>query len=375
VFDFSVDGHHLEYLNHLYIQSIKVKSEKFIFFVPRDFIYLSKNLVWPASEIVEFVYFDDFNKKACTGSALKRAYDLSILLGKLVGERRATSVFVVSLMELMPFIPFVLGRNVKISGIVYLIYLYRWKKSSFSSKVYDVFKYVLFSYFGFFQSVFLLNDEIAPPYLNKKFNTKVFKYLPDPIMSGSVDPLFNLKSELEISVDNIVISHFGVLSRRKGTLRILEAILNAGTEEISKLVFVFAGKIDLEIKDAFYDLLFMAQKKCNIIVIDEYLNYQFICNLAKISNFVLTPYSNTEQSSGVLSYCAKFNVPIVAPNSGLLGKLVRRNKLGFLLEDNSVSSIVGFFKNCSSYEHVGSNHYIVKNTIDRFSNIIFTNIG
>lgn len=150
-------------------------------------------------------------------------------------------------------------------------------------------------------------------------------------MISSFDPLINLKLHYQISDDKIVCSHFGALTERKGTLDILEAILETDKSHIKKFTFIFAGRVSLDIKQRFYELLAKAKMKTNIIVIDEYVDYGFICNICQISDFVIIPYKNTAQSSGVIAYCAQFNVPVVGPRTGLLGKNNKEKSFGYFI--------------------------------------------
>jgi glycosyltransferase involved in cell wall biosynthesis len=371
VLDSSVEGHHLEYLNHFYNHAVKLKQEKFVFCLPREFQEIANKLIWPASDTIQIVLFDQFITSKLNKGSFTKAYYLSRYLRTLVKEKKATDIFAISLMELMPFIPFFLYKKVKISGIIYLIYLYRWKKSSIINKAIDVLKYLIFSRLGVFKNVFLLNDTIAPRYLNKKFNTNVFKYLPDPLMITSFDPLNNLKLHYQISDDKIVCLHFGALAERKGTLEILEAILQVNKSELKKFSFIFAGRVNPNIQERFYQLLTEVQKITDIIVVDEYVDYSFICNLCQISNFVIIPYKNTEQSSGVIAYSSHFNVPVVAPRIGLLGKIIRRNKLGVLLDNSSSESIKNFLNNAEDYKYLVKSNYLKNNTVSQFVNIIF----
>jgi glycosyltransferase involved in cell wall biosynthesis len=193
-------------------------------------------------------------------------------------------------------------------------------------------------------------------------------------MITSFDPLINLRLHYQISEEKIVCSHFGALTERKGTLDILEAILQTDKSNIMRFTFIFAGRVSSDIKERFYELLAKAKTKADIIVVDEYVDYGFICNLCQISNFVVIPYKNTEQSSGVVAYCAKFNVPVVAPRTGLLGKIIKRNRLGILLENSSIENIRDFFYNAESYTYAINNDYVNKNTISNFVKIIFKNL-
>lgn len=48
---------------------------------------------------------------------------------------------------------------------------------------------------------------------------------------------------------------------------------------------------------------------------------------------------NNSQSSGVLGYAAQFNVPVFSPSSNMLGKIVRKSKLGYISSDVEILGI------------------------------------
>ena len=51
---------------------------------------------------------------------------------------------------------------------------------------------------------------------------------------------------------------------------------------------------------------------------------------------------NNSQSSGVLGYAAQFNVPVFSPSSNMLGKIVRKSKLGYISSDVEILGIKTF---------------------------------
>ena len=168
IFEDTLSGHRLEYLNHIYEGATEKPDVKFIFAVPSDFIKIKDKLIWNKAENVVFHFFkkDEINKKT---SAISNSFYKSRLVKKIVLEYSIDEVFLISLMHFLPFITFLIPSRVKISGIIYLIYLYRWKYSSIVLKIQDYTKYLLLSKRNNFKRIFLLNDKSAPLFLNKKF--------------------------------------------------------------------------------------------------------------------------------------------------------------------------------------------------------------
>lgn len=318
IFDDSVSGHHLEYLHHIYVRATELPEQEFIFVVPHEFKKVSSSLAWERAENIRFIFIDTEQAKTPRSRAK--------LLGQLVKETEANNVLLISLMSFLPWLPLYVPANVRVSGIVYLIYLYRWETASWKTRILDVLKYWLFSKCRVFHRVFLLNDKGAPVYLNKKFKTDKFEFLPDPVAIQDGTTGRNLRKELGLSDGIEVFSHFGGLSGRKGTLEILRAIL---AEKHNARAFIFAGKVGKEIRKEFYSLFNQAKAKgAHVFIFDEFCSYEFLFDLCRISKAVLIPYKAVDQSSGVIAYAARTGTPVIAPYRGLIGKLVKRYGLG-----------------------------------------------
>ncbi|MCD7711116.1 MAG: glycosyltransferase, partial [Porphyromonadaceae bacterium] len=197
--------------------------------------------------------------------------------------------------------------------------------------------------FKVFDKIFLLNDAGAAVFFNKKFRTNKFKYLPDPIAVRDFESARNLRNELKIGDTEQVLLHFGGMSGRKGTLEVLQSI------EIlpqKGYVFIFAGVVGSDIKTEFYARVESSRERgANILVFDEFCSYSFLCDLCKTCDAIVIPYKSTEQSSGVIAYAAALNRPVLAPRSGLLGKIIRKYRLGCLLKEVSAVQIAGAIQN------------------------------
>lgn len=372
IFDDQLNGHHLEYLHHLYEGASMYKSVEFIFALPLEFQELKDKLVWDESDNIIFHLFQH-DENNISGGAISKSYKKSKLVKKVALKYSVNEVFLIALMGFLPAISFVLPKNIKISGIIYLIYLYRWRSSSLTLKILDSIKYLLLSKRDNIRSVFILNDKSAPIFLNKKFNTSKFTYLPDPFIPINESDIQNIRYKYEIPKNNIVYLHFGGLSLRKGTLKILNAIEILEEDDLRGKTFIFAGKIYPDIKGEFYNKYNNIRNKVQILCFDKFCDYSFLGSLCLSSDSILLPYSNTAQSSGIIGYGAQFNIPVVVPNSGLLGKLVKRYKLGYSTDISSSEKIADFIKNKSVdnyYKNIESS-YIVEHNISQFIQPIF----
>lgn len=374
IYDDQLSGHHLEYIHHLHENACENKDIEFIFAIPPKFNKVKNQLVWKKSDNVGY-HFLLSNEINITGNFFIQSYKKSSIARKIALQYSVDEVFFIALMGLLPVLPFIMPKNIKISGIIYLIYLYRWKYATLTERVHDSLKYLLLSKKSNFRSVFILNDKSSSIFLNKKFKTSKFIYLPDPYLPIDESNLQNLREKYNIPHNNIICLHFGGLSVRKGTLKILEAIDILSKYELKDKSFIFAGKVYPDIKEEFYLKYNKLRDKVQILCFDEFCEYSFLGSLCLSSDFILLPYSNTAKSSGIIGYGAQFKIPVVVPNRGLLSKLVRKYKLGYSIDLNSPEEIADSLKKqVANYDRYKESRYIVEHNVSQFNQAIFTRL-
>ena len=366
-----ISGHRLEYIHHLYIKAVEYPDTEFIFALPNEFEEVKDKLEWKEASNIQFYLFPkDISKM----NKLKDSYNKSKRLKTIISQFNIDSVFLISLMQFLPMLPFLISNNVKVSGIIYTIYLYRWKDSSFIGKLQDGLKYLLFARMSVFKNVFMLNDAASARWLNYKFKTDKFKHLPDPFVPIPNEDIKNIRQELGIKEDKKMFIHFGGLSRVKGTIEILDAISLIDSEQLNKLSFVFAGKVYDDIKNEFYTKVKALEDRVQIIVIDKFCEFSFLGSLCFSTDYILIPYKRTSNSSGLIGYAAQFGKPVIAPNERLLGKLVRKYGLGITIKDTKPETIAEMIKeSITKNNEVISKKYVEDNNIEKFTNMIFEN--
>lgn len=333
VFDFQLDGHNLEYIHHLYIGAVNDVDNQYVFALPYEFIEESKVLQWPESHNISFEYFNV--NKIFMKSDIHTSLKSCIYLRKLLKKTHADELILIWMMNVIPFLPFYMPRKVKVSGIIYRIYLYTWKQSTLRTKLENIIKYFILSYSRCISNVYILNDIGSANILNRVWHTKKFKFLADPYIGFSFDDVKSMRKELEIPIHNIVCLHPGAMSNRKGTMRIIEMIEKASLDQLSPYTFIFAGTIGKDIRDDFYNRLSILRKKAHIIVKDSFLPFEELGSLVYSSDKILLPYNMVDMSSGSIAYAAQFSKPVYVPQNGLLCKLVRKYKIGRVVKDFS----------------------------------------
>lgn len=369
VFETDMYGHHLEYLHHLHKMASNDKDNLYYFVVPSTFQDASKKLHWEKVSNIKFVFYSETNlKKLNNSSLLKAAYYKSKFLGSYVKKYQAKNVFLISLMLYVPFIMFFLPSYCKVSGIVYRFYLYEWHKMSSLKKGLNVIRYWILAHNSCFNKVLILNDKSVSAVLNKVFKTNKFHYLPDPVFFPNYVPK-NVREELEVAEDQNLFLHFGMLDYRKGTDLILNALKLMEPSDLQKCVFIFAGMVSDSFRDDYHKLINEVESKVRIVILERFCSFEEIADLCFSSDYLLLPYKDTMQSSGVIGYCSKYDVAAIASNTGLLGKLVKRYDLGLSCDLSSPEKIYNVIQNLKMKRNI-SLRYCNEHTVDSFLDII-----
>lgn len=375
IFDPIITGHHLEYIHHLY-EAEENKGYDVIICVPETIKNVKDNFEWQQKSNIQFMYLDD---KYCESlkhlGRLRYARSFSKKLKLVSKSVKPDKILLISIIQALPLLPlFFLGRKEKISGIIYKIYLYSWRKYSFAQKIYESIRFMSVKCSCNIKNVFVLNDDASARRLRMIWHKNKFVSLPDPFQSKKETQIFNT---LLLDKNKIKILHFGAMTSRKGTMDIMNAIeILCNEDKVSNFQFAFAGKINKDIKQEFYYKYNVLKNKCDILVMDRFCSYDELDELCRECDIILAPYKNVYSSSGVIGYAAKFHKPVVVPDDGLLGKLVKKYKLGMAIKNLDAIKISQIL---ASNEVIPINNemhdnYISKNSVKNFNKVIYENI-
>ena len=355
IFDFYLGGHHIEYLHHIYMYAIEDVETSYTFILPSNFSIFGKQMLWPNAENVRFIFYELDDKYVRSLKAFEKARLLSKLLNKYAKETGINEFFLIETMVFMPYLPFYIGRKIKITSILYSLSLFN-KDVSFKGRAYSYFLYWLLAKSPCFKKICLLNSTEAVDYYNKKYQTNKFSFLPDPFVpiKCAKSPI-DIREYLDIASSKTVFIHFGGLTKRKGTLDILDALFLVDESKLEKKCFIFAGRVIEDIRDEFYDKVERLKAKVQIVIFDKFCEYSLFAEICTIADYIIIPYKNTAQSSGVCSYAAQFGVPVIGPHEGLLGYLIRDNEIGHTIKNINAEKIAEFVQN-EEYKRVIFNH-------------------
>lgn len=364
IFDYVSTGHHIEYLHHLYIGASKNKSKEYIFLLPKTFEENRNAFDWPVTENITIIYHNHQEVSPNPVRLFKNTCDMIKTINSVCNKYGSNRLFLISLIEFFIAIPLLLSTNIKVSGIIYDIYLYNWRYSSLKSKVLYCLKFICLSKSNKVENLMILNDISAANYFNRIYRSNKFVYLPDPYVPIK-EKVKESNNDFQIPKNIIVISHIGAMDSRKGTLVVLKSIIKAGSL-YNGLYFIFAGKIMPDIRDEFYQLLSQCNNS-NILIKDGFCSYSEIAQICKISNYILAPYSIVNRSSGMLGYSSQFHVPLIVPKGGLISKLVRRYHLGYIMNGTQIDDLVDCLSNLKINQSMQVNDsYCYDNTVDKF---------
>ena len=329
IFDSSVTGHHLEYLHHYYMEAIGHTDEEYVIMVPNDFIKVKKEYDWPYSSNISFFYIPEEDEILLKETNFyKLGWNTSKILQRAVRKIKPDRVLLTMLMQFIPFIIFLLPRNVRVRGIMYKIYLYEVHRMGKLRLAAERLRFWLAARSSKIEQIFVLNDEDSARTFNTLYSTSKFRSLPDPVPSVDFSKVKSVREELGVSPVEKLYLHFGGLDGRKGTIDILKSIIASKKGELKDSCFVFAGRINKNTLNDFYDLLSVAKEKTRILVFDQFCSYDFLWNLCYSCDVILMPYHLTSLSSGILGYAAVFNKPVIGPDNGLIGNLIKKYELG-----------------------------------------------
>jgi hypothetical protein len=301
VFFSDIQGHNLEYCHHLYNVAFNITNVEFVFIVPCEYKKICARFDWPNASNIKFDFIDEKNVRFIKeASALKKSFLISKVFLFYIKKYRPTASFVSTLLEIVPALPFMMFNKTKISGIIFRIYLYDWKTSSFLRKLLDLTKMIFISKAFCVSHALILNDKIkqsiASRYFNQLFSTRKFEFIPDPYIPISSTKDENFRNKFNIKGNTLLFSHIGAMNYSKGTLDLLDAIdCLIQKQGISNVTFAFFGKVNEDIKEDFYRRLTEIEKKANIIVYDTFCEYHTIATLCIESNLLILPYKRCAQ--------------------------------------------------------------------------------
>lgn len=378
IFNTESVGHYLEYTHHLYMYAYRHMPEDTITFVlPSSFRERIAYRKFPEQENLRMIFLttEEMAVYVQRNSILWKSLHETSLLKKYIKLVKPDAVFLPSLAFYIPWI-FCMGKKIPISGIEYRIPGWRAGKISFRTRMSDKLKLLIYAFSPSIRKVLLLNDKTYTDIYNKQFATSRFTFLPDPIVPICQNESISFPIPIQEFAGRKVFLHCGGMGERKGTFIILESIRLLPLEVRRKTVFIFAGKINKKDEILFKKSVEELSQSTKIYFIEGFLRFEEFAGLFQCADYVLVPYKNVLQSSGVIGYAAQFGKPVIGPAEGLLGNLITEYRLGYTLPQlntSNLSSLIGELTQIDTHAIDGTS-YLNRCTPENFAKIVFDSI-
>ena len=361
-FDLEITGHHVEYLYHLINYRVAHPNcGDFILVVHPEFMNHMKGLELPddwKSHGVSIVTpsQEEMQKLWEMRSMYKRAAAEFKILCEIVYRYHVEQCYLMMLNKFQFAVGSRLAHKLPcaIRGILFNPFgMVRNGMSNWVTTLRKHFQMMWMSRNRRLEHIYILNDCDLVNCLNRKYyRPNFFVSLPDPILilsNGASNNVISLPVK-SAGVKRFLL--FGSLSMRKGIFMVLDALRLLPDMITNQVEVVFAGKVVEQNRESFLtalDNLKCDRPELGINYLDKFVPYINISELFSKSDCILAPYEENHASSGVLGHAALYKQPVIGPDCGLVGKLIRTYGLGTSIAamdaEKLANAITDFSKN------------------------------
>lgn len=207
--------------------------------------------------------------------------------------------------------------------------------------------------------------------------------LADPVVAGIPRASgAGLKAALKIEAHRRVFLLFGDLSRRKGTFELLQAADLLSEQSCRQTCLVLAGRIPAADSPIVLRQVarLRASRPLQIVAPDRFIDETEVRQYYAIADVVLLPYQRHVGNSGVLMRAAAAGVPVLGPDYGLLGHLIRRHRLGLAIDTTSPQALAAGIERflaqspASLFDPAQADALARRNDASTFATTIFTSV-
>jgi glycosyltransferase involved in cell wall biosynthesis len=199
--------------------------------------------------------------------------------------------------------------------------------------------------------------------------------LPDPIPVYKEEKSFDVYNYYNIPKNKKILLHPGSIDPRKGTYEIIDSIDFLKEKEINEYAILIVGKAKSDIENMIKLKLSILKNKHFTIVFDNtFVSNERLKSLFLQSYAVLMPYKNVEASSGIMGHATIVNKCVLAPDSGLIGEIIKKYKLGVLINKTAPLHIAKGIEELADYiiDETLSAKFASQHTVEVFSSSLLT---
>jgi len=192
---------------------------------------------------------------------------------------------------------------------------------------------------GQIQNLFCLVHALVPYMKGQKTQTQIIPIC-DPIKQFEISKseTAEFKNKYKIPTDKKIFLNFGYLDDRKGMEVFIDACATLPKEALAKICLLLAGPVP-EYYEKIIEAKLAQVPELEVIRCYGYLPAREVQICFEISDVVLILYQDFLNMSSVLIRAAMANKPTFATQTGMIGELVSRNKVGVTVDATSVSEV------------------------------------
>jgi glycosyltransferase involved in cell wall biosynthesis len=343
-FDLAISGHHAEYLYHLIKYRVAhPECQEFVLVTHPDLIGHLRGLVLPQdwhSKGVTILHLseNEMQELSKISSVFKRANAEFRILNRIVHEHQVHRCYLMPLNKFQFAVGSQMDRTLPccIRGILFNPFgVSGEREPAILTKLRKHFQLIWMLRNKLLEHIYILNNNNLVNALNKKYRRQnLFVSLPDPILIPPKRPQNNLAADILGRSDKYRYLLFGSLSAGKGIFLVLEALKQIPDDIVCHIEVLFAGTIVSNDRKFFLAALSDLRRDrpaISVHLLDEFVPYNSLETLFSNTDCVLLPYIGNQASSGVIGHAALYGKPVISPDSGLIGNIVRSYKLGTVI--------------------------------------------
>ena len=180
-------------------------------------------------------------------------------------------------------------------------------------------------------------DSLAVGFIKNHFTTQAsIRQLPDSFVRSqtTADQIADLRADLKIEDDRTVCVLLGSLDARKGPVQLLDAAQRLPETLQKKLCLLLVGSLHADIEDEVNQKIERLRQDTSIQIVlkNEYVSDTIVQRYYELSDVALTTYQRHMGMSSAIIRAALAEIPVLSSDYGLMGELVKREKLGVTVD-------------------------------------------
>jgi len=223
-------------------------------------------------------------------------------------------------------------------------------------------------------------DPYAVPYLRKLSDKISCIALPDGYTQTPVIKIPSaIKRQLGIEPNRRIALFFGVVSKRKGILKVFESLEKLFQSNQKNLCLLIVGHAEKNQSGWIKKKICELQRTNDVQIVwhNSFIPDEIIQDYFRCSDLVLVTYQQHVGSSHVLIRAASEGVPVIGSNYGLVGKYIVSHRLGSAIDTTKADAIAGALDDwiekgiLESFNGESAQAFASKNKAEEFASTIF----